>query len=313
MSNPQQQRRGGSAAGAVRKLGLVLVVRRLQPGRGGEPVRPALPQAAGDLVPAPGARAAAGAVSNRYPQAPRTAPPSTAASCAARARAEAPWTLSACLSLTGAAPAYCSRCPRSRPRSGAAAGGSSTGSALRASRSGRCCRWARPAPTVPRTGYAPTTPAARRCWMCRNCRRCRMPRRRSSMPTAPPGCPTTRCSRHSNAPTAVRRSGNGRLNCATAIRGHWREPGTNWRADIAGIEGEQYAFHVQWSRLRAYARERGVRLFGDLPFYVAPSSAETWAHRGLFQLSRRRRAGGRRWRAAGLFLAHRAALGQPAV
>jgi 4-alpha-glucanotransferase len=55
--------------------------------------------------------------------------------------------------------------------------------------------------------------------------------------------------------------------------------------DIGRIEREQYAFHVQWSRLRAYARERGVRLFGDLPFYVAPSCAETWAHRGLFQLA----------------------------
>jgi len=28
-----------------------------------------------------------------------------------------------------------------------------------------------------------------------------------------------------------------------------------------------------------------VRLFGDLPFYVGPSSVETWAHRELFQLT----------------------------
>jgi 4-alpha-glucanotransferase len=48
---------------------------------------------------------------------------------------------------------------------------------------------------------------------------------------------------------------------------------------------EQYAFQVQWQRLREYARGRGVRLFGDLPFYVAPSSAETWTHRELFQLT----------------------------
>jgi 4-alpha-glucanotransferase len=54
---------------------------------------------------------------------------------------------------------------------------------------------------------------------------------------------------------------------------------------LARIEREQYAFHLQWSRLRAHARERGVRLFGDLPFYVAPSSVDTWAHRELFQLS----------------------------
>jgi 4-alpha-glucanotransferase len=56
-------------------------------------------------------------------------------------------------------------------------------------------------------------------------------------------------------------------------------------AELTRIEREQYAFHLQWDRLRDYARGRGVRLFGDLPFYVAPSSAETWAHRELFQLT----------------------------
>jgi 4-alpha-glucanotransferase len=55
--------------------------------------------------------------------------------------------------------------------------------------------------------------------------------------------------------------------------------------DCTRIEREQYAFHVQWQGLRAHARARGVRLFGDLPFYVAPSSAEVWAHRQLFQLT----------------------------
>jgi 4-alpha-glucanotransferase len=50
------------------------------------------------------------------------------------------------------------------------------------------------------------------------------------------------------------------------------------------IRQQQFAFAVQWQRLREYAHERGVRLFGDLPFYVAPDSAETWAHRGQFQL-----------------------------
>jgi 4-alpha-glucanotransferase len=69
-----------------------------------------------------------------------------------------------------------------------------------------------------------------------------------------------------------------------------REPQALLRAhadlagEIARIEAEQYAFHVQWQSLRDYARGRDVRLFGDLPFYVAPSCAETWCHRGLFQL-----------------------------
>ncbi len=46
----------------------------------------------------------------------------------------------------------------------------------------------------------------------------------------------------------------------------------------------QFAFEVQWHRLRAHAAARGLRLFGDLPAYVAPDSAETWVHREQFQL-----------------------------
>jgi 4-alpha-glucanotransferase len=69
-----------------------------------------------------------------------------------------------------------------------------------------------------------------------------------------------------------------------------REPGslagarTRLAAEIARVEAEQHAFYVQWSRLRDYAHSRGVRLLGDLPFYVAPSSVDTWKHRELFKL-----------------------------
>jgi 4-alpha-glucanotransferase len=56
-------------------------------------------------------------------------------------------------------------------------------------------------------------------------------------------------------------------------------------SEVERIEREQYAFFLQWNRLREHAHARGVRLFGDLPFYVGPSSVETWAHRGFFQLS----------------------------
>jgi 4-alpha-glucanotransferase len=54
--------------------------------------------------------------------------------------------------------------------------------------------------------------------------------------------------------------------------------------ELQAVIAEQFAFDVQWRRLRDHARWRGVRLFGDLPFYVAPDSAETWAHREQFQL-----------------------------
>jgi 4-alpha-glucanotransferase len=53
---------------------------------------------------------------------------------------------------------------------------------------------------------------------------------------------------------------------------------------------EQYAFHVQWQALRDYAHARGVRLFGDLPIYVAPDSVETWARREQFCLDANGRA-----------------------
>jgi 4-alpha-glucanotransferase len=61
-------------------------------------------------------------------------------------------------------------------------------------------------------------------------------------------------------------------------------------ADIERMKREQFAFAIQWSRLRDYAHSRGVRLFGDLPFYVAPDSAETWAHPEQFQLDAQGRA-----------------------
>ncbi len=55
--------------------------------------------------------------------------------------------------------------------------------------------------------------------------------------------------------------------------------------EVSRVEREQHAFYVQWERLREHARRRHVRLFGDLPFYVGPSSAETWTHRELFRLA----------------------------
>ncbi|MCU0758778.1 MAG: 4-alpha-glucanotransferase [Steroidobacteraceae bacterium] len=58
-------------------------------------------------------------------------------------------------------------------------------------------------------------------------------------------------------------------------------------AHAAAIDAErsaQFAFDVQWQALRTHAHERGVRLFGDVPIYVAPDAFETWAHREQFRL-----------------------------
>lgn len=54
--------------------------------------------------------------------------------------------------------------------------------------------------------------------------------------------------------------------------------------ELARLQLEQFAFAAQWQRLRSYAHARGVRLLGDVPFYVAPDSAEVWTQRAQFQL-----------------------------
>lgn len=46
----------------------------------------------------------------------------------------------------------------------------------------------------------------------------------------------------------------------------------------------QYIFFSQWRRLRAYANQRGVQIFGDVPIYVDVESVDVWAHPSLFQL-----------------------------
>jgi 4-alpha-glucanotransferase len=46
----------------------------------------------------------------------------------------------------------------------------------------------------------------------------------------------------------------------------------------------QFEFFRQWELLKAYCQERGIRLMGDVPIYVAHDSADVWAHPELFQL-----------------------------
>jgi len=72
-----------------------------------------------------------------------------------------------------------------------------------------------------------------------------------------------------------------------------REPEAveRWRQalaeEIAMRKYWEFQFFRQWAALRAYCRERGVWIMGDLPIYVAHDSADVWAHRELFQLDER--------------------------
>jgi 4-alpha-glucanotransferase len=56
----------------------------------------------------------------------------------------------------------------------------------------------------------------------------------------------------------------------------------DWLAHGGSLE-DQVRFEREWHALRAYAAERGVRLFGDMPIYVADGSSDHIAHPKLFQ------------------------------
>ena len=47
----------------------------------------------------------------------------------------------------------------------------------------------------------------------------------------------------------------------------------------------QFLFSTQWSDLKQYSNERGIKIIGDLPIYVAHDSADVWANKELFQLN----------------------------
>jgi 4-alpha-glucanotransferase len=59
---------------------------------------------------------------------------------------------------------------------------------------------------------------------------------------------------------------------------------TRLRDEIGVHKFLQYAFFRQWFALKSYARERGIRIMGDLPIYVAHDSADVWANPELFLL-----------------------------
>jgi 4-alpha-glucanotransferase len=66
----------------------------------------------------------------------------------------------------------------------------------------------------------------------------------------------------------------------------FRERNAYWIGDWAKARGsiaDQVRFDREWAALRRYALDRGVKLIGDVPIYVAPRSADHRAHPELFQ------------------------------
>jgi 4-alpha-glucanotransferase len=55
--------------------------------------------------------------------------------------------------------------------------------------------------------------------------------------------------------------------------------------DMDYIRFEQFLFFSQWKQFRDHANARGIKLFGDMPIFVAHDSAEVWARPEDFDLN----------------------------
>ena len=56
------------------------------------------------------------------------------------------------------------------------------------------------------------------------------------------------------------------------------------KSEIAFYQFLQYKFDEQWSLLKTYANDKGIKIIGDMPIYVSGDSSDVWANPELFQL-----------------------------
>lgn len=90
-----------------------------------------------------------------------------------------------------------------------------------------------------------------------------------------------------------------------ALKAHHQKPWYHWPAafknrnetalrNFAGKQHEaiekikwlQYIFQQQWNALKDYAHDKGIKLIGDLPFYISYDSADVWTHPHCFKLTK---------------------------
>lgn len=71
----------------------------------------------------------------------------------------------------------------------------------------------------------------------------------------------------------------------------FREEGAvaKWNEKLAGeVEYQkfaQYKFYEQWTAVKKYANENGIKIIGDLPIFIANDSSDLWANKSLFSVN----------------------------
>lgn len=63
-----------------------------------------------------------------------------------------------------------------------------------------------------------------------------------------------------------------------------REAREELAQEIAVIKFTQFIFFTQWMALKKYANQKNIKMFGDIPIFVAYDSADVWSHPYLFKL-----------------------------
>jgi malto-oligosyltrehalose synthase/4-alpha-glucanotransferase len=54
--------------------------------------------------------------------------------------------------------------------------------------------------------------------------------------------------------------------------------------ELQEIKWQQYVFFSQWHGLKSHAKQSGIKLIGDLPFYVSYDSVDVWVNPEIFSL-----------------------------
>ena len=81
----------------------------------------------------------------------------------------------------------------------------------------------------------------------------------------------------------------------SALHDRYQKPFWLWPEDAEEPTEEETGFHIflqetfyrQWFALKAYANKKGIRIMGDIPFYLAPDGVERWKTPELFQLDKK--------------------------
>ncbi len=55
---------------------------------------------------------------------------------------------------------------------------------------------------------------------------------------------------------------------------------------ISKVKWLQFVFAEQWRELKLYCNNKGIKLLGDLPFYVSYDSVDVWSNREMFNLDK---------------------------